>query len=394
MAQHIARHFLNVAFESLAWQDPIGDARKANNVISSGHTDHADGRQYRGKIANTASGKVARKDSIGENESKSENPIMALQNTVRDTGFATIQPTNWTWSEAYQDYYHTTYNQWGQPIYHWSKNLLKFGEQASCDPPFSQDIGRANEPSTHNVYYYGAPPSMKDLSAPTSSIGHSVRSDSGVGPRASPELPPMPEPVSNEIRVQLSGLISGTPAGGWYELLDSSYRMRTRPEAREFFVTGRVFSMLVSKALNEGSARHNADDDAITVVRYGEDAYAQIRRFVIVKVRESFFYACPISSYGGRGTAKAGCNPLEHAPVYFSGSNWAYCQGEYQNGMRTEGIEVVPSNPNQYMDPALRVRFGKLIAIEWNVKVKDIGMVIDEHRSALVKAARESLGTD
>jgi hypothetical protein len=76
----------------------------------------------------------------------------------------------------------------------------------------------------------------------------------------------------------------------------SGYRIRTRAEAHRFFTKGRVLSMLWAETLSETSARafgRGTDNTAITVGRFGQGVYSQIRRFVIVKVNrtEHFFYA-------------------------------------------------------------------------------------------------------
>lgn len=68
------------------------------------------------------------------------------------------------------------------------------------------------------------------------------------------------------------------------------YRMRTGAQARQFFVRGRVFSMLYTEAAG-GTARPAPDDDAFTVVRFGAHAHTQIRRFVVVSVRRNFVQA-------------------------------------------------------------------------------------------------------
>jgi hypothetical protein len=93
----------------------------------------------------------------------------------------------------------------------------------------------------------------------------------------------------------------------------------------------------------------------------------------------------PISTYRGRATTKAGCNPAEHTIVYFSGTTPTYIAGEDGNGMDKEPIEIVPANPNDTMDPASRLRFGKTYPVEWNVKVKDIGRVRPSHMSKLIR---------
>jgi hypothetical protein len=75
--------------------------------------------------------------------------------------------------------------------------------------------------------------------------------------------------------------------------------------------------------------------------------------------------------------------------VYFQGRTPTYIPGEYQLGMTKEPIEIIPSNPADHMDPASRLRFSKTFPVEWNVKVKDIGLVHPEHMSKLVRYWRE-----
>jgi hypothetical protein len=62
--------------------------------------------------------------------------------------------------------------------------------------------------------------------------------------------------------------------------------MRSRAEANRFFVKGRVFAMLWAETASNTmqQARHGTENTAITIGRFGEVVYSQIRRFVIVKV--------------------------------------------------------------------------------------------------------------
>lgn len=68
--------------------------------------------------------------------------------------------------------------------------------------------------------------------------------------------------------------------------------------------------------------------------------------------------------------------------------------GERGNGMNKEPIEIEPSDPNDKMDPASRLRFGKTFPIEWNVKVKEIGKVSSSHMSKLMRYMREEDSCD
>lgn len=66
--------------------------------------------------------------------------------------------------------------------------------------------------------------------------------------------------------------------------------MRTGSQAREFFKKGRVFAMLYTEP-SGGQAQPVLNDDAFTLVRFNEQVYTTIRRFVIVSVRLNFVYA-------------------------------------------------------------------------------------------------------
>jgi hypothetical protein len=179
--------------------------------------------------------------------------------------------------------------------------------------------------------------------------------------------------------------------------------MRTGSEAQAFFVVGRVFAMLYTETASGTSTQH-ANDDAYTVVRFGEAAHTNIRRFVVVEVKRGFVnawydelprlkYEClltcfsGIGTYSGRGTLKDGCNPKEHAIIYFSGTNSSSCyiSGEYEMGMDKDPIQVEPADTTLRIRPESRIRFGKTYPIEMNVKVKDIGRVFPGQLSTLLQ---------
>lgn len=151
---------------------------------------------------------------------------------------------------------------------------------------------------------------------------------------------------------------------------------------REFFRIGRVFSFLHLEAASEDALREASPyKDDIEVVRFGQHAFSQIRRFIVVIEKQGFCYACPISTYSGRGTLMKGCNPAEHAVVYVKGTTPQILQNE--KGMSIDPIAIEPANSSITLDLAARVRLGKLVPIEWNVKVKNLGKVVPEDLSKL-----------
>jgi hypothetical protein len=66
--------------------------------------------------------------------------------------------------------------------------------------------------------------------------------------------------------------------------------MRTGHEAATFFVVGKVFSMLYTETASDTYVR-NPNDQAYTVIRFGQTAHTNIRRFVVVEVRRGFVNA-------------------------------------------------------------------------------------------------------
>jgi hypothetical protein len=68
------------------------------------------------------------------------------------------------------------------------------------------------------------------------------------------------------------------------------YRVRTRLEVHEFFRRGRVFAMLWHEPTSETVTGRDSDSLAITVGRYGQGIFAQVRRFVIVDVNRDRHY--------------------------------------------------------------------------------------------------------
>lgn len=49
--------------------------------------------------------------------------------------------------------------------------------------------------------------------------------------------------------------------------------------------------MLYTEASSEIAGRSTAEDESFTVVKFGQNVYSQIRRFVVVSVKRGFVYA-------------------------------------------------------------------------------------------------------
>jgi hypothetical protein len=90
-----------------------------------------------------------------------------------------------------------------------------------------------------------------------------------------------------------------------------------------------------------------------------------------------------ITTYGNRGVLKPGCNPKEHTIVFQKGYQPQYIADEYERGMTKSPIAVEPAEQGEYMSATSRLRFGKTYTIECNVNVRDMGMVVPEHKVML-----------
>jgi hypothetical protein len=150
-----------------------------------------------------------------------------------------------------------------------------------------------------------------------------------------------------------------------------------------------------------------AQNQAYVPGKFGEYIYTQIRRFVVVySDRMKHFVKAwlaisvslnwktiglillsSLNTYGRRGTLKPGVDAKEHAIIYLEGTQPSYLPGE--SGMSKAPIQVHPATASEALDPATRIRFGRAYPIEWNVKVKDVGMVVPQDIDRLLNYWRE-----
>lgn len=170
-----------------------------------------------------------------------------------------------------------------------------------------------------------------------------------------------------------------------FNFLDSSYKIMTS----KFFTRGRVLALLFSEGLGAGGS---LESDNVTVVKYNEHVYSQIRRFVVVQEKRGFCYACPIYTYGGRGTIKAGVYPDDHAIICSLGQVPRLLNGEKL--LTKNPIRVILAGRDIRFSPASRINFAINYPIQHNVKVKDLGMVADDDMDNLIEYWRDEKTTE
>lgn len=83
----------------------------------------------------------------------------------------------------------------------------------------------------------------------------------------------------------------------------------------------------------------------------------------------------PITTYGGKGVAKAGLDRSKHAVIYMRGCLPVTKAGEPK--MTKEPLEVEPAKPDQKLDPMSRLNFGKVYTVEHNVKILPVGRIVE-----------------
>ncbi|CAN9198667.1 unnamed protein product [Alternaria alternata] len=161
--------------------------------------------------------------------------------------------------------------------------------------------------------------------------------------------------------------------------LDTRYRRVAQPSRAAFFVSGRVFKMLWTEPagqINPGKTRNSTH---FSTVQYGETAFSEIRRFVVVRNKGDFSQCIPIQTYRGRGAAKPGLRMSDHGIIHTTTTTPNQLPGE---ALTKYSIQV-QSTEGEYLEVESRVNYGKAYVVEHNVKVLDVGMVVEGHRYLL-----------
>ncbi|KAF3008440.1 hypothetical protein E8E13_003070 [Curvularia kusanoi] len=178
---------------------------------------------------------------------------------------------------------------------------------------------------------------------------------------------------------------SYSPGQLHYFELDSSYRVRPR----NFFTEGRVFAVMFSETAASSTKPINYNNSSsLSEVRHaGNIVYTAVRQFVVVRQKREFCYACPIFTYSGRATTKPGVRESEHAIVYSSQCLPRLLPGEA--GITKSPICVIMAEGVPLLSAASRIYFGIHHPIQYNVKVKDIGVVAPNDFPILTRYWRE-----
>lgn len=168
------------------------------------------------------------------------------------------------------------------------------------------------------------------------------------------------------------------------ERVDPSFYVRDR----KFFQEGRVLAVILTETAGDNSttgldATDYNSSKSITTVKYKDNfVYTNVRRFVVVRAKREFCYGIPIFTYNGRATTKPGVRPAEHGIIYSVGQAPQLLRGEV--GITKPSIAVEMTKGVRDLQVASRIYYGIMHPIQYNVKVKSIGLVPKEYISALI----------
>ncbi|KAF2823150.1 hypothetical protein CC86DRAFT_76631 [Ophiobolus disseminans] len=176
----------------------------------------------------------------------------------------------------------------------------------------------------------------------------------------------------------------GQPNAIHYEKVDTSYNVKPRG----FFVEGRVLAVIMNETAGTNATAGRTVTDynsaqSINRVKYEDNfVYTNVRRFVVVRQKREFCYACPIFTYSGKATTKRGVRPSEHGIAYSMTQEPQLLPGE--SGITKASIGVHMAHRVPSLDKASRIYYGIIHPIQYNVKVKEIGSVPANHLPVLI----------
>ncbi|CAN9239027.1 unnamed protein product [Alternaria alternata] len=111
--------------------------------------------------------------------------------------------------------------------------------------------------------------------------------------------------------------------------------------------------------------------------RVGPPVVVKIRRFVVIRPKNTFCLCLPIQTYGGQATTKPGVIPQDHAAVVAENDQVKYLPHEAGISKTPLYIKVENASTGP-IDPASRINFAKIYTVEYNVKVWKVGRIVSD----------------
>ncbi|TGO22963.1 hypothetical protein BPAE_0149g00260 [Botrytis paeoniae] len=187
------------------------------------------------------------------------------------------------------------------------------------------------------------------------------------------------------------------PNSGDTEILDSRYQIYAGLQQNEFWKVGRVFMVLWTEPAAElkvPEAGGTRDGSHFSTTYLGQQAYSEIRRFVVMLKGHGNSICCPIHTYSNQATLKPNLPaPLQHTIIHTtpeaprehcyeaSDGQWVYenliLDAIQVNSERIDSLGV--------LNPLSRLNYSKVYTVEHYVRVLNIGMVASNSIATLLE---------
>jgi hypothetical protein len=151
---------------------------------------------------------------------------------------------------------------------------------------------------------------------------------------------------------------------------------------RTFFQAGKVFAVIISE--NAGATAFGSNSSSSEPRFANQSVHTRSRRFVVVRRKLEFCFACPIFTYSNMATLKIGVRPEEHGIAYSDGQDPKLIPGE--RGIKKPSIAILLTQGVSSLNIASRIHYGTHHPIQYNVKARDIGQVLPHHVPALIES--------
>jgi hypothetical protein len=135
----------------------------------------------------------------------------------------------------------------------------------------------------------------------------------------------------------------------------------------------------------------NHEEDTPTTNVYGQNIFAKLGRFVVIRKKAGHSLCLPIHTYSGRATTKYGVNPNDHTALVRDGYAPFYIDGER---LAKKPLFLKLEDPAIDISPASRVNFGKVTNFDDGIKVRTIGRIVPGSLKRLERYFRESIGVN
>ncbi|KAN0093471.1 hypothetical protein V8E51_016655 [Hyaloscypha variabilis] len=163
-------------------------------------------------------------------------------------------------------------------------------------------------------------------------------------------------------------------------------------KSRRFWKFGRVFQMLWTETAGYNKERRGTRNGShISAIWLNEDAYSEIRRFVIVSESGGSVLCLAIHMYSGQATLKSYLpDPSEHSIIHTSERPPPELQIIAEDGtviseqIDKDPIRVVSERGDIELLPAARINYSKIYVVEKDVRVLNIGMVHQNSMASLM----------